>query len=45
MAGSPRLITLGRTTPFDEWITYLRSRGEIKNDDCTLASEILEHTS
>jgi hypothetical protein len=38
-----RNVTLVRQPPFDKWISSLRERGEIKNDDCTLVSATFEH--
>lgn len=40
-----RDLTLARKPPFDAWITDLRKRGEIKNDDCTLISVTFEHAA
>ncbi|MGI8958790.1 MAG: protein phosphatase 2C domain-containing protein [Bryobacteraceae bacterium] len=40
-----RDLTLARQPPFEEWISHLRNRGEIKNDDCTLISVSFEHAA
>jgi hypothetical protein len=38
-----RTLAIAKEPPFEEWISSLRRKRAIKNDDCTLISISFEH--